>query len=240
MRRMAQAALLLGIAGCSTEDVDSGTAVGNPGKMTAALDDGLAPGALSSGFYAEDIVATGCDESDEQLVLAGVWLDLLEGAEFQLPPGEFCSLTVSVEGGLTVAGTLSDERDYDLSLPVDAFTLLAPAGFGGSGQELLLLLGADGVVDEEALEELAGDPVVVDRADELAVRLTEELLDTTVLVDLAGEGEVVGAQDPELWDLDADEQDADDEVDAGGCSGGNAGPLLLLPGLLGLRRRREA
>jgi hypothetical protein len=240
---MGTAALALALGACKAEGGDSGTAVGNPGKLTVVFDGMAAMGARSAPLPVDALVAFGCDgdEAGDDLIAAGVTLDTLEGATLLVPPGEYCGLGLLTDDDLVVDGTLSDARSYSVALPLGDLIVWNDGGFSvGEDEEVLLWIGAGGAFDEEYLELEAGDPIALGPEDETAQLIAEVVLDMTVLIDEDGEA-VLAAVRPELWELDTlDEDDSGDAGEATACGGGAAAGVLL-PGflLMGLRRRRR-
>lgn len=241
MRGMGMAALALVMGACKTEEVDSGTAVGNPGKLTVALDSSNALGARTARLPVDMLVAFDCgmDESEDDVVATGIELDVLAGGSLLLPPGQYCGLGLLSAEPLQIEGALDDGRDYSVALPLEDIIVWNDGGFSvEADRELALWLGADGTFEEAWLGEEPGDPIVVSAEDETALLLADLVLDTTVLVDEDGET-LLAAGAPELWDLQALDEDEDDGAEASACGGGAAAGVLL-PGLLlmGVRRRR--
>lgn len=233
---------LLLVLACT--DPDPGTVVGNPGNASARLaptDDGV--GIDVARAFVDGVELVGCDGTDDEVEI-DEQIDLLVGELAQLPGGSWCSVYLSVEGGVWVEGRGPTDQPFELDLPVDEVTL-EPLGeaLDIDGQALVVELAEPGWLGESQLDQLDDDDGVLVLAEDSSLAgdlVTRVELGSAIFEDLDADGDVgsddraagalaAGAQrtqdlepsaEPtgqDTGDLDGDGDDGDAEPVEGGC-----------------------
>ncbi len=232
--------LLLGLAGlsmaCASGVVrrDSGVAVGNPGNLRASIAPGEDVSFSAARIYIEQVWLVGCDGTEQSLATE-LWLDLDAGDAVELPNGSWCGL---VAESVTLEAVAESERNrVELALELDFIDLYGESWNPADG-DVLMRLGSVGWLSAEWLEQ---------DGPELAEELVEILMEDSALVrDLNGNGQdddepELAIADEEAVDWDEPEEEPVEEAEGGchtaGAGTGSAGVLVVLLGVLGLRRR---
>jgi hypothetical protein len=237
-------AVTLFSAGCQSEEVAEGTAVGNPGKLTVSIADADNLD-LSGGVLPISVLGVTTCEGEDVVVAQDVWADPELPAMFALPALEICEMWMELSETVELTGQLDDRRELDLELELDEVYVESDGEVNTSEQSLTLVLGALGWLDGDDFIDETGDPVQVESDDERAEDAAESLAMGAVLIEDENDNgqfdddePVLAAADDEEWLVVED--DDDDGDDDGGCGGGSSA-LILVPGLLlGFRRRMLA
>jgi hypothetical protein len=250
----------LALFACDPGRHDSGTAVGNPGKLGVVVTDVPTDiDLLRADVSVDHVLMLGCDGVDESVEVSMV-LDALQGNHtVDIPGGEWCGLTMAIDPAEAVILEGTTDGGTTFNAQLDPGTLGIDGRFLVDGDLWLLGLPMGGILESGALE-AAGDDVELSPPDTIARDWADQLADGVGLFNDSDEDGFVddgedAVDDPSSEDTDGDgidsgepaDTDTSDEVaDAAqngdaGCGCGSVGALgsgwLVLLLALAFRRR---
>ncbi len=217
--------MLLG-AGC--DEVDPGTAVGNPGKIGFGADDPLDGASLSRAeAYIVEVRAAKCDGILTERVIVDEVFDLLEptASLIAIAGGSYCTLDVELDTELPISleGTTASGTAFDVVL--DPGIVRFDADFLIDGNELLIEFPVAASLPAEEIDALGPDSSI-DKEDPIASRWADDIGVSSSLRDGTG---FIGTS----GDATSDTGNSAADLGAGcGCTSssgsGSLGGLLLI------------
>lgn len=221
--------LILGL-GCTTQG-DSGTSVGNPGKVSLSMGEG------ERYSIARAVVEV---ESVELETCAGVLIevpvqdemDLLDSDFVHTPYGEWCSVQLITEAPVELEIFIEfddDDEDvalgFDLQIDLEDAITLSGEGFRADGNGFVLELGEPGWLDQDFLEPeddtLFGPDSEISLAYFEIIRATSQLYEDP---DLDGElSDSEREEEPVATSLADQEDDSEEESDSGTSEANDTG-----------------
>jgi len=258
MRRIS---LLLFLAGCTT-DGDSGTSVGNPGKVSMNLGASAGYELRRAHVEVELIALEDCSGEEVEVVVEDI-VDLLDSQSIELPLGTWCRMQLVTLEPLEIEGVfeIAEDRSNDFAVEIELGEelWLNSTGFAVDDNDFVLELGTPGWLAEAGFEPDDGE--VIEPEDEDSLWLFDVLENTSSLYeDMDADGEIdedERATDPVATSSGEDRDDDNEQQDTGEVNADNEGPatdsvrgcttrtgaemtpvLALLAVLMGTARRR--
>ena len=205
--------LLLMLLACDLEFQPGGILVGNPGEVSldTAPHEGLQW--RSGSLPLNEVLLSDCRNTSATIALGGT-LDLLGGDSVELPPGDWCSLTVRTDGPLIWEADTEEGWSLQLQIEVESLSVSSSWGFITDEASLLLVVGAADTLDLAALAPGEGeDQVFVDSSHPSYDDVRRALTGALTLYD------VTGLEGPPSEDhiVASDNCGCEDSGDTGAC-----------------------
>jgi hypothetical protein len=155
---MTRILLMILALGCTTQG-DSGTSVGNPGKVSLSMGEGERYAIARAVVEVESVELETCAGARIEVPVQDE-MDLLDSDFVHVPHGEWCSVQLITEAPIEIEVFIEfDEEDeddvvlgFDLQIDLEDAIILGGEGFRAEGNGFILELGEPGWIDQDFLE----------------------------------------------------------------------------------------